>query len=730
MKKIFVALLAFILLFNLLNPVCSYAKENPSLSISSKNAEAGTDVEVDVAIANNPGILGGTFKISFDSKLTLKDASAGEAFSALTMTKPGKFESDCRFVWDGADLEDKDIKDGTILSLTFTVTSEAQPGDKLDIEVSCVEATSRDLSVVNIESGEGFISIPNQEQPPENPKLTSISAVKTKSSYEVGDTLNIDDLTVMAYYSNGSSKKISNYTTNVNKIDMSTPGKKKLVVTYVENNISKVSEIYVQVNLKEIDENMTVLSIDGCNALPGDQITVNVSIKNNPGIIGLILNLQYDDGLILKDAKSGAAFSKLTLTKPGELISGCNFIWDATDINDSDIKDGAILELTFTVSDKNKKDDKLNIKLSCNDAIDRSIVPVDIEILNGVVTVGDSSISNKNELVNIEAKKTKTKYETGEILNVDDIVVMAVYKDGLKKKVTDFTTNVHDIDMGMAGTKTLVISYTEDGVKKEVEISIDITKKEDTTSDGEGTEKSSDNKTEDIENPSDDKKEVDDGQQSVVDDSTKTTPGVGTISADGKTLTDTDGVKYLVAEKIKKKQLKKNAAVADKKSSGKYKITKVTKKKGKITGGTVTYMKPYNKNCKTANIKASVVFGGVTFKVTQVAQKAFKGCKKLTKLTIGKNIKTIGKNAFSGCVKLKSVNCKSTVLTKIGANAFSGDKKLTKITLKTKKLKKKNVGKNAIKGTSKKLVIKVPKKKKKSYYNIFKTKGNKKVTVN
>ena len=210
---------------------------------------------------------------------------------------------------------------------------------------------------------------------------------------------------------------------------------------------------------------------------------------------------------------------------------------------------------------------------------------------------------------------------------------------------------------------------------------------------------------------------------------TKTVKGVGIISADGKTLTDTDGVKYIVAEKITAKQVKKNASVADKKTAGKYKITKVTKKNGKITGGTVKYMKPYNKNCKTANVKASIKLFGATFKVTAIADKAFKGCENLTKVTIKQNVQTIGKYAFAGCISLTNVKCTSKVLKKIGVGAFSGDVKLTKITLKTTKLKKKTVGKNAIKGTPKNLKISVPKKVKKSYQKIFRSKGNKKVTT-
>ena len=164
--------------------------------------------------------------------------------------------------------------------------------------------------------------------------------------------------------------------------------------------------------------------------------------------------------------------------------------------------------------------------------------------------------------------------------------------------------------------------------------------------------------------------------------------------------------KYISSNNIKKSKLVLNAKISDKKTGGKYKITKVTKRSGKVTGGTVTYMMPYDKNCKTADVPASVKLGGVTFKVTAVNEKAFKGCKSLTEVTIGKNVTTIG------------------------AKAFYGDKKLVKIRLKTKKLKKATVGKNVLKGTSSKLKITVPKKVRKAYKKIFKSKGNKKVRIN
>lgn len=148
--------------------------------------------------------------------------------------------------------------------------------------------------------------------------------------------------------------------------------------------------------------------------------------------------------------------------------------------------------------------------------------------------------------------------------------------------------------------------------------------------------------------------------------------GVGTISSDGTILTDTNGVRYYVSAKVKTGDLKNNLKVADKKSGGKYKITKVTKKKGKVTGGTVTYMAPYNKNCTKATASNYIKIGGVKFKITAVNANAFKGCTKLKSFTAGENITTIGKNAFRDCKNLKTFTIKSLSLKSIGANSFKG----------------------------------------------------------
>ena len=110
----------------------------------------------------------------------------------------------------------------------------------------------------------------------------------------------------------------------------------------------------------------------------------------------------------------------------------------------------------------------------------------------------------------------------------------------------------------------------------------------------------------------------------------------------------------------------------------------------------VSYTKTTAKSSKIT-IPSTVKNDGVTYKVTKIADNAFKNNKNVTKIVLGSNIAEIGKNAFKGCTKLKYVTIPSNVKT-IGASAFSGDKKLLTLTVKSSKLTSKSI-RNALKGS-------------------------------
>ncbi|MBR4760827.1 MAG: leucine-rich repeat domain-containing protein, partial [Lachnospiraceae bacterium] len=184
----------------------------------------------------------------------------------------------------------------------------------------------------------------------------------------------------------------------------------------------------------------------------------------------------------------------------------------------------------------------------------------------------------------------------------------------------------------------------------------------------------------------------------------------------------------------------------------------------------VCYVGPSKKaaDAKTVVIDKSVTINGVKYTVTGIADKALKGNKKVTKVTIadsvtaigknafsgcvnlktvkgGKNVKTIGANAFSGCGKLKGVtigkkvttignsafmNCTKlkkvtipSLVKKIGKKAFYGCSRLSGITIQTKKLTYKNVGAKAFAMTAAKPKVKTPKGKKTAYHALLLKKG-------
>ncbi len=167
--------------------------------------------------------------------------------------------------------------------------------------------------------------------------------------------------------------------------------------------------------------------------------------------------------------------------------------------------------------------------------------------------------------------------------------------------------------------------------------------------------------------------------------------GVATISSTG------------AVKGIKRGQTTITGTVAGMKASKTFAVTIPTKATVKSANykisdngitATATYVGLKSKKAKSVTIPATVKVAGVTCKVTAIGAKAFSGCKKLTKVTIGKNVTKIGKQAFQNCKKLK------------------------KVTFKTKSLK--SIGSKAFKGISKKASFKTPKKKKASYSKMIK----------
>ncbi len=124
----------------------------------------------------------------------------------------------------------------------------------------------------------------------------------------------------------------------------------------------------------------------------------------------------------------------------------------------------------------------------------------------------------------------------------------------------------------------------------------------------------------------------------------------------------------------------------------------------KLTDSTVALVAPVSKNIKTLKIPSYIKIDGKKYNVTAIADNAFKNCKKLTSVVIGKNVTTVGKSAFYNCKKLKKVTVKGKKVAIVGKKAFAK--------------------------TNKKMSMKFPKSKYRVYATkVFKKKGQSKSTV-
>lgn len=251
----------------------------PTVMVESVTAKPGdTDVEVKINLANNPGILGATLKVNYDaSVLTLIAAEKGGAFAGLTYQKPGRFKDGCNFVWYGKAVDEDNIADGTVLTLTFAVASDAESG-----------------------------------------------TYPVKVSYTPGDVVNGNYEPVTLSVQNGGVQ-----------------------VT----KAAETTEPTPPPPPPEEPTNDPTVTVSSAEATAGEDVTVTVSVRNNPGVLGATLKLHYDAAaLTLKSAVKGEAFGALAYQNPGRFKDGCNFVWYGDALEVEDIVDGTVLTLTFATS--------------------------------------------------------------------------------------------------------------------------------------------------------------------------------------------------------------------------------------------------------------------------------------------------------------------------------------------------------------------------------------------
>lgn len=236
----------------------TYDGQPHSISVSVTNPE-GTDVTY-----STDGVTYGSDNPSFSNegthtvyyRITKDNYTTVEASKTVTINKkPVTITAQEQDIVWGNDInqslytvsEDGLITGDSIKEITLTPSTTARTengtisvsGVKIENAAGADVTANYDITMVN-----GNLKITHDAAlAPER-----IEASKTKTKYTAGDTLNMDDLAVTAYYADGYSESVQDYTTNVSAIDMSANGDKILTVSYTKNGVTKTKDITIKVN--------------------------------------------------------------------------------------------------------------------------------------------------------------------------------------------------------------------------------------------------------------------------------------------------------------------------------------------------------------------------------------------------------------------------------------------------------------------------------------------------
>lgn len=179
-----------------------------------------------------------------------------------------------------------------------------------------------------------------------------------------------------------------------------------------------------------------VVSVEKTWVTVGQSVEVDLSVANNPGIIGGIFTVSWEEGLELTAAKSKDAFEELNYQKPSNYNrDGTNFMWYGDSV--SEVLDGVFLTLTFEVADYVTADQNLAINVTARDVLDSNKGTLSVSCINGGVQVID--------------------YKPGDVtddgvIDMFDITDLAQYisdncttdPDGFNVTVNDSAANVDD----------------------------------------------------------------------------------------------------------------------------------------------------------------------------------------------------------------------------------------------------------------------------------------------
>jgi len=206
------------------------------------------------------------------------------------------------------------------------------------------------------------------------------------------------------------------------------------------------------------------ITLEKKDAYVGDNVSIVVSIENNPGLWGMDLRISYDkSAMTLTSVDNGTFFQSSEWTKGNLSADVYTLSYEAGDLADITTASGTLATLNFTIKDDATPGTyAVNASYNSGDIINISFADVDFTITNGSITVANKPVP----VTGVSLDKTTATVKTGNTVTLTPVFAPDT---ATNKNVTwsssneEVATVVNGVVTGVKeGTASITVK-TEDG---------------------------------------------------------------------------------------------------------------------------------------------------------------------------------------------------------------------------------------------------------------------------
>ncbi len=200
---------------------------------------------------------------------------------------------------------------------------------------------------------------------------------------------------------------------------------------------------------------------------PGDEVTVTVSMSNNPGICSARLAVSYDSKLTLTAAENGSVMSDNVFGK--KLTANPYYVtWDESTEDSDNTNNGTLVTLKFKISDFAIAGDyPVSISYRSGEIYNLNLTDIDFDVVNGKVTVKSASTPDPVPVESITLNEAKTDFDKG---NTFQLTANVLPNNATDKSITwtsndesIATVDANGLVTGVKNGTTTITATSKDG---------------------------------------------------------------------------------------------------------------------------------------------------------------------------------------------------------------------------------------------------------------------------